>query len=75
MLVNQNHTQNFGAVSAIDVKDRTGKPIMVMNASINQNGTVTFNQQIQNPDLYKDNQSEVDADFETFKEQVIASIK
>lgn len=75
MIVNQNHTQNFSAVSAINVKNGTGQAVVAMNASINQNGVVTFNQQIQNPVLYKENQQEADADFETFKEQVISSVK
>lgn len=74
MLVNQNHTQNFSAVSAIDVKDGTGQPVTVMNASINQNGVISFNQQIQNAELYSNNKEEADADYEAFREIVMGAI-
>lgn len=74
MLVNQNHTQNFSAVSAIDVKDGTGQPVVVMNASVNQNGVISFNQQIQNAELYNNNKGEADSDYESFRENVMKSI-
>lgn len=75
MLVNQTHTQNFGAVSAVDVNGGTGQPVVIMNASINQNGAISFNQQIQNPTLYEANKEEADADIEAFRTEVLNSVQ
>ncbi len=74
MLANVTKTQNFSGVSAVDVKDGNGTPVMYMNASVDANNNVSFSEQIRNIDLYKANRKEVDSDFEAFKKQVLDDV-
>jgi hypothetical protein len=63
MLVNQTHTQNFSGISAVNVKEGTGEPVLYMNASVDQNKNISFSEQIRNVDLYAKNKKEVDKDL------------
>lgn len=74
MLVNQTRTQNFSGISAVNVKEGTGEPVLYMNASVDQNKNVSFSEQIRNMDLYAQNRKEVDKDYEDFKKSVIESV-
>lgn len=74
MLVNQTHTQNFSGISAVNVKEGTGEPVLYMNASVDQNKNISFSEQIRNVDLYAKNKKEVDKDYEDFKQSVIESV-
>ena len=72
MLVNLVKTTNYSGVSAVNVTEEgKGEPVMYMNGAIDQEGNVTFGEQIRNIDLYKQHREEVDADYEAFKKQVI----
>lgn len=75
MLVNQNSSRNWNAVSAVnvDIETKQGTPVMYMNASYNGR-EVTFGQNIQNMDLYQANKVTVDKDFEDFKAGVLEDI-
>lgn len=71
MLVNETKVINMNAVSAIDVKEGTGKPVMYMNANIKANGEYSVNFTITDNALYEKNMEEADEDFANFKKQVI----
>ena len=73
MLVNQNQSRNWSAISAVNVSEGRGDAVMSMNASYN-GGTVNFAENIQNMELYLANKATVDADYATFKENVWADI-
>jgi len=73
MLVNKNESRNWSAVSAVNVTDNTGDPVMYMNASYNGQD-FNFSKNIQNIELYKTNKQAVDADYAQFEADVIASI-
>ena len=73
MLVNESSTRNWTAVSAIDVQQGTGVPVMYMNA-VHNGKDLNFSQNIQNFALYKENKEEVDLDYENFKANVIKEI-
>ena len=74
MLVNQTRTQNFSGVSAEDVKEGTGDPVLYMNASVDMNKNISFSEQIRNIDLYAKHKKEVEADYEEFKKYVLDSV-
>lgn len=74
MLVNQTRTQNFSGVSAVNVVEGKGEPVLYMNASVNANGEVSFAEQIRNVDLYKEHKKEVEKDYEQFKQEVFDSL-
>ena len=73
MLVNKQKTRNWNAVSAVNVQNDTGDPVMYMNASYN-NVTVNFGKNIQNMELYIANKQTVDADYAQFEAEVLADI-
>ena len=73
MLVNKTVTRNWNAVSAVNVDNGTGDPVMYMNASYNGNG-VNFGESITDMELYLQNKATVDADYAAFKESVWADI-
>lgn len=72
-LVNQSESRNFSAVSAVNISEGTGTPVMFMNASYNGKD-VNFSKNIQNLALYRENQETVDADYEQFQNYVLADI-
>ena len=72
-LVNKQTSRNWSAVSAVNVHDNTGDPVMYMNASSNGNG-VNFGESITDMELYLQNKATVDADYAAFKESVWADI-
>ena len=74
MLARESETRNFGAVSVVNVKDGTGVPVMVMNASIAADGKVNFSNTISDSANYLANQEEVDADWSAFRAKVIKAI-
>lgn len=74
MLVRESETRNFSAVSAVDVKDGTGIPVMAMNAGISDDGKINFSQTISDSANYLANQQEVDADWEAFRTNVIKAV-
>lgn len=74
MLTQKTRSQNFSAVSVLDNGNGTGEVIMYMNAGIDDNRNVTFNEQIRNPDLYKKNKEMVDSDHLEFKAEVLKNI-
>lgn len=71
MLSNFTSTQNFNAVSVVDVKEGQGTPVMYMNGAIDATGNVSFSEQIRNIDLFKKNRAEVEKDQEEFKKRVL----
>lgn len=73
MLVNKKETRNFQAVSATNVQDGTGTPIAYFNANYSGND-LAFNMNIVSFSLYKENKETVDADYETFKNEVIEKL-
>lgn len=73
MLVNKNSTKNWNAISAVNVVNGSGTPVMFMSA--NYGGTdVSFSKSIKDRGLYEENKQEVDADYESFEEEVLAEI-
>ena len=70
MLVNKSRTQNFVAVSAVNVKGESGDAVAYFNGSINQNNEVMTNMQIRNMDLFNAHKDEVLADRAAFDEEV-----
>lgn len=73
MLVNKTVTRNWNAVSAVNVDNGTGDPVMYMNASYN-GATVNFGKNIQSMELYIANKQTVDADYAQFEAEVLADI-
>lgn len=73
MLVNKNSTRNWSAVSAVNVSEASGDPVMYMNAAFNGKD-LNFSKNIQNYELYKANKDEVDADYDAFQDEVIKEI-
>lgn len=73
MLVNQKEQRQFSSVSAVDVVDGTGTPVMYMMA--NYDGKqLTFSENIQDYELYKANKKEVEADQAEFKKYVMKQV-
>lgn len=73
MLVNQNETRNWTAISAIADGEGNASPVMYMNASYNGKD-LNIQKSIQNQDLYKTHRQEVNADYNTFEETVMSEI-
>lgn len=69
MLVNKNQTRNWSAVSAVNVIDGKGEPVMYMTASFNGKD-LNVAKNIQNHDLYLKHRVEVDADYAAFENEV-----
>ena len=69
MLVNKNQTRNWSAVSAVNVIDGKGDPVMYMTASFNGKD-LNVAKNIQNHDLYLKHRAEVDADYAAFENEV-----
>lgn len=67
MLNNYTQTVNASASSLIN-----GKPVVYMVASIRSGEAPSINSAYQDMELYNQNKSEVDADFEEFKDRVFA---
>lgn len=74
MLVNKVRTQNFSAVSAVNVKEGQGDAVAYFNGSINQNNEVVTNMQIRDMDLFNKNKKEVLADRDAFDEEVYSYV-
>lgn len=70
MLVNKSRTQNFVAVSAVNVTEGQGDAVAYLNGSINQNNEVVTNMQIRDMDLFNAHKEEVLADRNAFDEEV-----
>lgn len=69
-IVNKVETRNYSAISKIDNTN-----VMSMNASYNTEiKTVNFNQTILNIATYEANKEAVDADYESWKADILASI-
>ena len=73
MLVNKNETRNWSAVSAINISEGSGEPVMYMNATFNGR-EINFTKNIQNYDLYMANKEVVDADYAQFEKEVEDSL-
>jgi hypothetical protein len=71
MLVNFTQTKNFNGVSAVDVVEGKGEPVMYMNGAIDASGNVSFSEQIRNIDLFKKHREEVEKDQAEFKKRVL----
>lgn len=71
MLLNQVKSMNFSAVSAINVEEGKGDPILYLNANINNGGDISFSEQIRDKDSYKNNIKIAEADRKTFQENVM----
>lgn len=74
MIVNETESRNFSAVSAIDVANGQGTPIIYMNASYDRNNGLSFQKNIRDMTLYKENRDACDSDWETFQKNVEKSI-
>lgn len=74
MLVNQTMTQNFNAVSAVNVTSDKGDAVAFLNGNITQDGKVYINCQIDNWDLYNTHKKEVDADKKAFEDEVYSYV-
>ncbi len=69
-VVNKVETRNYSAISKIDNVN-----VMSMNANYNtQNDTVNFSQTILNIATYEANKEAVDADYETWKADILANL-
>lgn len=73
MLVNRNESRNWSAVSAVNVSEGSGDPVMYMNAAFNGKD-LNFSKNIQNYELYKVYKDEADTDYETFEKDVYKEI-
>ena len=73
MLVNKSSTKNWSAVSAVNIVESSGDPVMYMNAAFNGKD-LNFSKNIQNYELYKAHKDEVDADYDAFQDEVIKEI-
>lgn len=71
MLINQRESRNFVATSTSNTDD--GTPIAFFNANYGNND-LNFNMNITDFVLYKENKESVDADYETFKNEVIEKL-
>lgn len=74
MVINNTKTINYNAISAINV-DGEDKHVMYMYGSINAEGLPSWNSNITDVPLYRANQAEVDADFETFKQEILDDLE
>lgn len=70
MLKNITKTIMVSATSEVINDDGTSKIIVHMNANISPEGAMNINQSVQDIQLYSMNSSEVDRDFNDFKEIV-----
>ena len=69
-VTNKTESRNFSATSAINETT-----VMYMNASYNTSSNdLSFNQSIQNMELYRANKTVVDNDFDTWKDEVYTEI-
>ena len=68
-IINKTESRNFAATSAIN-----DTPVMYMNANYSESGSLSFNESVQNMDLYKANMETVDADYDTWKAEVKAEV-
>lgn len=71
MLNNFTKTMNFSANSTIEGEDGAVYIVLYMNASIGRDGDININQSIKNHSLYVQNQTQVEKDFEEFRNEVI----
>lgn len=55
---------NGSSVITVDGKEVTA---MTMNASMNEDGSISMNKYIKNKEVYFENQESVDADYEEFE--------
>ena len=74
MLVNNQRTQNFNAVSAVNVVEGSATPVAYFNGSINNNGEVITNMQIRDMKLFEENKETVLADRDAFDEEVYSYV-
>lgn len=70
MIVNEAEARNFSAVSAVDVANGQGTPVIYMNASYDKNNGLSFQKSIRDMKSYKANKEDCDSDWETFQKNV-----
>lgn len=70
MIVNENETRNFSAVSAVDIQNGQGTPVIYMNASYDVNSGLNFQKSIRDMETYRENRDTCDSDWETFQRNV-----
>ena len=73
MLVNMKESRNWSAVSALNVSEGTGDPVMYMTGAYNGKD-LNFTTNIQNTELYIQNKKDVDADYEAFRNKIFSEI-
>ena len=73
MLINQNETRNWTAVSAVNISGGTGDPVMYMNAAYNGKD-LNMSKSITNQDLYRIHKQEVNKDYNDFETMVLEAI-
>lgn len=66
MLSNLSKTTNIMANSTVN-----DELVVTMRATVGSNGTVSINKNIRNSELYRSNQQECDADFDSFEKEVL----
>lgn len=69
MIVNEIESRNFSAVSAVDVANGQGTPVVYMNANYDNSG-LNFQKSIRDMDAYKVNRDICDSDWESFQKKV-----
>jgi len=74
MIVNETETRNFSAVSAVDIQNGQGTPVIYMNASYDVNSGLNFQKSIRDMNAYKENRDTCDSDWETFQKNVEKAI-
>lgn len=74
MIVNETESRNFSAVSAVDVANGQGTPVIYMNASYDINNGLNFQKNIRDMEMYKTNRKECDSDWEAFQKNVEKAI-
>lgn len=74
MVANKTETRNFSAISQII---DAGRPVTVMTMSANVSTDVglNFSSTVRDMDMYFANQQEVDADFDSWKEEITEIVK
>lgn len=73
MISNDYKTTNYNASSVVEVEDAE-ITIMRMNAFVDKDNRITFNQEIPSTEIYTKYKTTADADFETWKNEVIADV-
>lgn len=74
MITKKTKTSNYSAISSVNIDDEA-KAVMFMNASLSAAGELSFTSSVSNAKLYVEHQEEVDNDYDTWKQEIIDSIK